>query len=295
MIVIGKEKYCDFATIQEGVNFLEQKPESETKRMIILSGVYEEYIEIRLSNFEMIGLGDVQIIGNRHARQLHDDGEELGTFRTATVFLEGENIIVRNLTIINQAGQGDGIGQAIALFAYCHHAEFYNCRLEGHQDTLCTGPLPDAQSDGTAFTTVQLKYNLTYCKQLYKNCFISGTVDFIFGGAAADFENCEINSRYRPKQGGFITAASTPKGQEQGYVFKRCFISAEPGVEKIFLGRPWRPYAQTTFDHCYLGEHILPEGWDDWGKKTNQQTVKYEEIQSINVNQLARPSWVSVK
>src|SRR5690625_838403 len=296
MIVIGKEKFCDFATIQEGIDFLEQKSESEEKRMLILSGIYEEIIEIRLSNFNMIGLGDVRIVGSRHAHQLHEDGTELGTFRTATVFLEGENIQVRNLTIVNNAGQGDGIGQAVALFAYCHNAEFYNCRLEGYQDTLCTGPLPDYQGDGTLFNTVPLKYKLTYCKQSYENCFISGTVDFIFGGAAANFVNCEIKSRNRlNKQGGFITAASTPKDQEQGYIFERCFITAESGAEKIFLGRPWRKYAQTTFEHCYLGEHILPEGWDDWGKKTNRQTVKYEEIKSINVNQAARPSWISVK
>src|SRR5690625_3823124 len=157
MIVIGKEAYCDFNTIQEGIHFLEQKPDSEKKKMLILSGVYEEIIEIRLSNFEMVGLGDVKIIGRRHAHQLHEDGTELGTFRTATVFIEGENIQVRNLSIINDAGQGDGIGQAVALFAYCHHAEFHNCRLEGYQDTVCTGPLPDYQGDGSLFTTVPLE------------------------------------------------------------------------------------------------------------------------------------------
>lgn len=296
MIVIGKEQFCDFATIQEGIDFLEQKPGHEQKQMMILSGVYEEIIEARLSNFEMFGLGEVKIIGGRHAHQLHEDGKELGTFRTATVFLEGQDIIVRNLTIINNAGQGEGIGQAIALFAYCHNTEFYECRIEGHQDTLCTGPLPDYQGDGSQFTTVPLEYNLRYCKQLYKNCYINGTVDFIFGGAAANFVNCEIESRTRPgKEGGFITAASTPKDQEQGYILDRCFITAESGVKNVFLGRPWRKYAQTIFNKCYLGEHISPEGWDDWGKEANRSTVKYEEIQSVNVNPPSRHYWIHVK
>ncbi|WP_218962808.1 pectinesterase family protein [Fredinandcohnia onubensis] len=295
MIIIGKEEYCHFSTIQEGINFLEQKPEKEKKEMRILSGVYEEIIESRLSNFEMIGLGDVRITGNKYARQLHEDGNEVGTFRSATVFLEGENITLRNLTIINSSGQGEHIGQAIALFAYCHNAAFYDCKLQGHQDTLCTGPLPNKQSDGTGFTAVPLKYNFDYCKQVYKNCYIDGTVDFIFGGAAADFIDCEIKSRYRPdSEGGFVTAASTPKDQDQGYIFDRCFLTAEAGAKNVYLGRPWRKYAQTIFRDCYLGEHIIPEGWDNWGNTDNQSTVTYQEIRSINGANHSRPAWVSV-
>lgn len=286
MILIGKESYCHFSTIQAGINYLQQKPDSEKKKMLILSGEYEEIVEARLSNFEMIGLGDVRIIGEKHARQIHEDGNEVGTFRTATVFLEGKNIIVRNVCIINQSGQGEHIGQAIALFAYCHHAEFHHCRLEGHQDTLCTGPLPNNVNDETRYT---------YCKQLYKNCYISGTVDFIFGGAAANFIDCEIRSRYRSGKGGFITAASTPKGQDQGYLFENCYLTADSGVENVYLGRPWRNYAQTIFKHCYLGGHIAAEGWNEWDKKESLDTIKYEEIHSINGKKAKRPSWVHVK
>ncbi len=133
------------------------------------------------------------------------------------------------------------------------------------------------------------------CKQLYKNCYISGTVDFIFGGAAANFIDCEIRSRYRPGKGGFITAAATPKAQTQGYVFENCYLTADSGVENVFLGRPWRNYAQTAFKHCYLGEHIVPEGWNEWDKKESLDTIKYEEIHSINGQNDKRPSWVYVK
>src|SRR5690625_3258549 len=125
MIVIGKEQYCDFATIQEGIDFLEQKPGHEQKQMMILSGVYEEIIEARLSNFEMFGLGEVKIIGGRHAHQLHEDGKELGTFRTATVFLEGQDIIVIILMIINNVDLGDGSCHTNHLLSHC----MYTCLL----------------------------------------------------------------------------------------------------------------------------------------------------------------------
>lgn len=297
MILIGQEKYCDFPTIKEGIECLERKSETEQKKMVILSGIYHEILEIRLSNFEMVGLGDVQIIGSKGARHMHEDGQEIGTFRSATVFIEGENIHLKNIAIINDAGQGEDIGQAVALFAYCHLAEFEQCRLIGHQDTLCTGPLPGKQGDGTPFTTIPLKHHYQYCKQVYKDCYVNGTVDFIFGGADAHFIDCQIESRKRPDggKGGYITAASTPQGQEQGYIFERCLLTAEQGVENIHLGRPWRPYAQTAFKHCYIGDHIIPEGWDNWGKESNEQTAQYEEIGCMYTNQIARPSWIRVE
>ena len=69
----------------------------------------------------------------------------------------------------------------------------------------------------------------------------SGTTDFIFGPSTALFEDCIIHS----KRNSYVTAASTPKEAKYGYVFKHCKLTAEPGVDKVYLGRPWRPYAYT--------------------------------------------------
>ncbi|WP_408637846.1 pectinesterase family protein [Paenibacillus tianjinensis] len=103
-------------------------------------------------------------------------------------------------------------------------------------------------------------------------------MDFIFGGAAAYFEHCEIRSLKSTNEGsGFITAASTPQGQSFGYVFDECYLTAAEGVSGVYLGRPWRGYARTEFMNCRLGSHILPTGWDNWGNPANETTVCYRE------------------
>ncbi len=105
---------------------------------------------------------------------------------------------------------------------------FKNCRLSGYQDTLCTGPLPDLQKDGTPFCT-PASANPEYCRQTYEYCWIEGTVDFIFGGADAVFHQCHIHS-LASKNPGYITAASTPKNQKQGIVLK-----AVPSLQNLIL------------------------------------------------------------
>lgn len=70
------------------------------------------------------------------------------------------------------------------------------------------------------------------------------------------------------------------KGKKYGYVFYDCKLTAEPEATKVYLSRPWRPYAQAVFIRCELGKHILPVGWNNWGKKENEKTVFYAEYES---------------
>ncbi|KAF1299168.1 pectin esterase [Enterococcus sp. JM4C] len=288
-IIIGSEDFCQFASIQAGIDYLAELPEPVEKKLTILAGTYYETITSYLSNVIICGLGDVKIIGHYGAREILPDGSERGTFRTATFFIEGENILLENLSIENQAGPGELVGQAIALFNCGHQTTVRNCRLVGYQDTLCTGPLPDYQKDGTPFLS-PIKKLKDYCFQKYEHCFISGTIDFIFGGAQAIFESCQLHSL--DKDGaGFITAASTSKTQAEGYLFENCYLSAESQAKKVFLGRPWRPYAKTTFKHSYFGSHIAAEGWDNWGNPKNEQSVRYHEIDNYGA-QGKRPSWI---
>ena len=79
------------------------------------------------------------------------------------------------------------------------------------------------------------------------------------------------------KTNSYVTAASTPADVEYGYVFNKCKLTADEGVDKVFLGRPWRPYAYTLFMNCELGAHIVPVGWHNWGKASNEQTARYAE------------------
>ena len=159
---------------------------------------------------------------------------KMGTFRTYTLKIEGSLITLKNITVENNAAR---LGQAVALHTEGDRLCFVNCRFLGNQDTVYTG------MGGT--------------RLYFRDCYIEGTTDFIFGPSTAWFEHCTI----RDMQNSYVTAASTPKDQAYGYIFNHCRIDAEPGVDKCYLGRPWRPWAYTLFMNCDLGAHIRPEGW----------------------------------
>jgi len=163
--------------------------------------------------------------------------EKMTTYTSYTVLVSGNDFIAKNLTIANTAGR---VGQAVALDAEGDRCVLINCRLLGNQDTLY------AATENS--------------RQFYKDCYIEGTTDFIFGEATAVFENCTIKSLANS----YITAASTTPRQSFGFVFFSCRLIADPGVTNVYLGRPWRPYAKTVFIHTEMGKHILPIGWNPW-------------------------------
>ncbi|NND45531.1 MAG: pectin esterase, partial [Xanthomonadales bacterium] len=101
-------------------------------------------------------------------------------------------------------------------------------------------------------------------------------VDFIFGGALAVFDDCEIRSL----AAGYITAASTPAGQRAGLVFVDSRLTAAPGTKNVYLGRPWRDHAQTVFLRCEMDGHIHVEGWHDWNRAKAWDTVHFAEFNS---------------
>lgn len=286
-MLVGKYSYCDYHSIQEGVDALERQSPSQPEKLYILNGVYEETVRIYRSNLEIIGIGQVEIRGSRYAKERNTSGEELGTFGTATLFLGGRRLVLENLVIANTAGQGEDIGQAIAVYAHCDETVFRNCTFKGHQDTLFTGPLPPKPKVGNHFGGVALREHHDQYRQLYQHCYIEGTVDFIFGGATAFFENCEIHSlRHKRNEPGYVTAASTPEGQEHGYIFQECFLTAADGVSAVYLGRPWREFAKIDFIACRMGSHIHPLGWDNWGKSANEKSVCYREFGVVNADSL---------
>ncbi|GAB3821952.1 hypothetical protein GCM10028895_25150 [Pontibacter rugosus] len=147
---------------------------------------------------------------------------------------------------------------------------FTNCRFLGNQDTL----YPHGEKS----------------RQYYKNCYIEGTTDFIFGWSTAVFENCEI---YCKKGGSYITAASTLEGTPYGFVFLNCRITGDAPAESYYLGRPWRPFAKTVFINSHLGNMIKPEGWHNWSKPDAEKTSYYAEYNSKGpgANPKARVAW----
>ena len=289
-IVVGQAPWCDFSDLQAGIDALAVLPADLSKTIFILAGDYPGQVISRLSNVTIAGVGEVRLVAGHGALEVLPNGEKRGTFRTATCFIEGENVRLSNLTIENTAGPGKVAGQAEALFNNASNATVTNCRLIGYQDTLCTGPLPPLQKDGTPFVS-PIEKELGYSCQIYRSCYISGTIDFIFGGAEAWFDHCQLHSR--ASEQGYITAAATPEGQETGFEFHHCYLTADEGVENVFLGRPWRPFAKTTFKHCRLGDHIAAAGWDNWDNPANEATTDYREIASLPDMAASRPAWIT--
>ena len=250
-VVVAKDGTGDYKTIQEAINEAKSFPYNKIT-IFIKNGVYYEKIKIHEWN------PNISLIGESKENTIitYDDyfnKLDLGrnsTFYTYTLLIEANNVILKNLTIENSSGE---VGQAVALSVFSDEVAVINCNILGNQDTLY------ASGKG---------------KQYFKNCYIEGTTDFIFGSATAFFENCQIHS----KKDSYITAASTPKNSLFGYVFKDCKLTANENVKEVYLGRPWRIYAKTVFINCELGHHIIKSGWHNWNKSEAEKTTFYAEF-----------------
>jgi pectinesterase len=239
-----------------------------------------------------------QIIVPKEKRNVHFVGEELENtvltyalnvyetntetdlrFKGTGVIVLGDDFRAENVTFRNTSGDQ---GQALALRVDGDRAVFNHCRMLGWQDTLM----------------------VNNNRQYFTNCYIEGRVDFIYGSATATFDRCEIRS----KNGGHITAANTPQDHPFGFVFLNCKLTGDPAPwvnpanpaaavpgrkPMADLGRPWRPFASVTYLHCEMGDHIKPEGWNNWGKAGNEKAARYAEYRSTGpgANPAARVKW----
>jgi len=282
MITVNKDGSGDFKTIQEAIDSITKGNKDEVK-IFIKNGVYKEKVSIITDFITLIGEDSKEtvITFNDYAKKKFSNGEIYRTFNTYTVFIQGNNFTASNLTFENSAGWGEDVGQAVALYVEGDNAKFKNCRLIGCQDTLFTGPLPEAPIEGSDFGGPMDGKPRIVGRQYYEECYIEGDVDFIFGSAIAVFNKCEIFSKDRNKEiNGYVTAASTPQNSEFGYVFIDCKLTGDAGKESVYLGRPWRDYAKTVFINCCLGSHIKKEGWHNWNKELACKESYYGEYKS---------------
>lgn len=252
---VAQDGSGDFTTVQEAINAVPDFRKANRTTILIRKGNYKEKViipECKI-NLSLIGEDGAVITYDDYASKLNRFGEEKSTSGSASCYIYAPDFIAENLTFENSAGP---VGQAVACFVSGDRAIFRKCRFLGNQDTLYTYGYPT--------------------RQYYEDCYIEGTVDFIFGKATAVFNRCDIHSRGK----GYVTAPATPEDSRYGYVFHDCRLTAAEGVENVPLSRPWRPYAQAVFINCELGKHISPAGWDNWGKASNEQTVNYAEYNS---------------
>lgn len=245
-LVVAKDGSGDFFTVQEAINAVPDYRKNARTTILIKEGSYKEKVIIPASKnaVSLIGQGEVKITYDDYASKPNIFGENKGTSGSSSCYIYAPDFYAENITFENTSGP---VGQAVACFVSADRAYFKKCRFLGFQDTLYT------YGKG--------------CRQYYDECYIEGTVDFIFGWSTAVFNRCHIHSIGN----GYITAPSTDKGQKYGYVFYNCEITANSDVDKVYLSRPWRPYAQAVFIQCNMGKHILPEGWDNWRNKNNEK------------------------
>lgn len=253
--VVAKDGSGDFFSVQEAINAVPDFRKNVRTTILVKRGVYKEKIVIPASkiNLSLTGEDGAVLSYDDYADKLNRFGEKTGTSGSASCYIYAPDFYAENLTFENTSGP---VGQAVACFVSADRAYFKNCRFLGWQDTLYT------YGKG--------------CRQYYEDCYIEGTVDFIFGWSTAVFNRCHIHSKTK----GYVTAPSTDQGQKYGYVFYDCRLTADEGVTDVYLSRPWRPYAQAVFVRCDLGGHILPAGWNNWGKESNEKTAFYAEYQS---------------
>ncbi|MDT0649516.1 pectinesterase family protein [Autumnicola edwardsiae] len=260
-IKVAQDGSGDFAKIQEAINSTRDLGPGEVV-IHIKNGTYNEKLEIPSWKHQLTLRGESKeetiIVNNDFSGKANPKtGKKHSTFTSYTVLVQGDDIKIENLTVKNSSC---GEGQAVALHVEGDRFVIKNCNILGCQDTIYTA------TEGS--------------RQLFADCYIEGTTDFIFGEATVVFKNCTIKSM----RDSYVTAAATPQNQEFGYVFINCKLIAAEGVNEVFLGRPWRSYAKTVFINSELGEHIVPEGWNPWkGDEmfpNKERTAYYAEYNS---------------
>ena len=274
---VAQDGSGDYKTIQEAVNAV--RDHSEIKAIIrIKEGTYREKLVIPAWKKNIALLGESRektiITGNDYSgkdfpAKDFTQNPKYSTYTSYTVLVQANDCTLQNLTIENTAGK---VGQAVALATEADRIVVSNCSILGNQDTLYTS------KDG---------------RNYFKDCYITGTTDFLFGEATVVFSNCVIKSL----ADSYITAASTTEEQKFGYVFFNCKLIASDDAKKVYLGRPWRPYCKTVFIDTEMGSHILAAGWDPWkGDKMfpeKEKTTYYAEYNSSGpgANPKSRIGW----
>lgn len=261
---VAKDGSGDYKYIQDAIDAMRVYPLAPIT-LYIKNGVYNEKIELPANNTDVVFIGehvDSTIIKFND----YSGRGKLTTFTSFTAKISGNRFYAQNITFVNNAGR---VGQAVALYVDADKAMFRNCKFLGDQDTIFS-------AGETA-------------RQLFVDCYIEGTTDFIFGPSTAVFQNCTI----KEKANSYLTAASTTPGKKYGYVFLDCKILADAEAQKVFLGRPWRAHAKTVFIRCDLPKQIVAEGWNNWGNPENEKTVLYAEYKNTGAgaNPSGRVAW----
>ena len=256
-LTVASDGSGNYKTVKEAIDAI---PVNNQTRIVIFikHGIYKEKLHLDSGKnlVELRGESRFNTIltYDDHPGKVSASGNNINTRSSYSFLINANNFLARDITFRNDAGFS--AGQAVAVEAGGDKAVFIDCRFIGNQDILFL--------------------NNEKRRQYYKDCYIEGTTDFIFGSATAWFENCHIHS----KKNSHVTAASTPQNHPYGFVFNNCILTGDSTLHMVSLGRPWRPYSCVIYMHCYLGEHVKAEGWSNWNKTDSYKTARYAEFEN---------------
>ncbi|CAN1200423.1 Putative pectinesterase/pectinesterase inhibitor 28 [Linum perenne] len=282
-ITVAADGSGDYETVKEALDkILEKKKKvGEVVVVYIKEGIYEEYVEVKkkIDNLVLIGDGADRtlITGDKS----FVDG--VGTFKTPTVAVVGNYFFAKNLRIENSAGPEKH--QAVALRVSADFAVFYNCTFDGYEDTLYTHTK----------------------RQFYRDCTISGTVDYITGDAAAVFQNCLFLIRKPLDNQSCVVTAQGRKQRHQpsaiiiqnGTITASSELKSDPNKAKVksYLGQPVKNFSRTIIMESYIDDVIDPEGWVTWMGTAGTKTCWYGEYGNYGpgANTSRRVTWKGIK
>ncbi|KAI4347050.1 hypothetical protein L6164_007900 [Bauhinia variegata] len=263
----------DFTTIQEAIDSL---PLINLVRVVIKvhAGVYTEKVNIPpmkgFITIEGAGADNTIVQWGDTAQTPGPKGQPLGTYGSATFAVNSPYFIAKNITFKNTTpvpGPGAVGKQAVALRISADNAAFYGCKFLGAQDTLYD----------------QLG------RHYYKDCYIEGSVDFIFGNALSLFEGCHVHAVAQNL--GAVTAQGRKSLLEDtGFSFVNCKVT---GSGVLYLGRAWGPFSRVVFAYTYMDNIIIPKGWYNWGDPSREMTVFYGQYKCTGAGAsfAGRVSW----
>ncbi|XP_051123936.1 putative pectinesterase/pectinesterase inhibitor 28 [Andrographis paniculata] len=277
-LVVAKDGSGKYATINEALKDI-PKDKNEIFILYVKEGVYDETIKIGSSLRHLMLVGDGPTRTKITGKLNYVDG--VNTYNTATFAIHGDGFFARDIGFENSAGPEKH--QAVALRVSADKAVFHNCRVDGYQDTL---------------------YAHTY-RQFYRDCVVSGTIDFVFGDSAVVFQGCTMLIRKPlPNQQCVVTAQGRKDvRQPTGLVLQNCTIKGDDeyntvkGTTESFLGRPWKQYSRTIIMESFVDYPIRPEGWAPWNGEFATDTLFYTEFNNRGPGapKMGRIKWHGIK
>jgi pectinesterase len=269
-ITVSKDSSGDFKTVQAAIDAI-PSPNKVPVTIIVKAGIYKETVQVDSGKNFITLKGDPKnktlITFSNHSGSILYSGDTLNIMNCASFLIYANDFHAENIHFENKAGFY--AGPAVAVRAEGNRISFRRCLITGSRNVLFLS--------GAGV------------KHYFENCFIQGTTDFIFGAATAVFKKCRIHN----KTNSHITAASTRSSIPFGFVFFDCDLTADEGLNNVSLGRPWAPNASVTYINCVMGNHIIPEGWNNWKNPLNEATARFAEYKSKGPgsNATARVKW----